>query len=150
MKFPFSVPPENMYNIKIYGTLKRLLSLSIIQYVLVGIANTCCGLVCIMLFLNLLAWDYWTSTLLGNGMAMLLSYHLNGKWTFLSHTRSKLKGLALFIGISLIVYFLSYLISLFGKWMFHNAGNVKPLSALIGLGIYMILGYLGHKMITFR
>ena len=130
--------------------MRNVIHHSIIRYVLVGILNTLCGVGLILVFLHVLNWGYWSSTLLGNGMAMILSYHLNARWTFKTKKRN-INGFIVFLGVSVIVYGIAYLIPLF-FWglIFTNVPSVKTISALSGSFLYTVFSYLVHRIITFR
>jgi putative flippase GtrA len=126
--------------------MSKVINHSSVRFILVGFANTACGVGSMMILLHGLKWGYWLSTLLGNGIAMILSYLLNSKWTFQSGRRN-IKGLLLFVTVSLAVYSVSYPLSL---WIGTKMFTGISISALLGSLFYTIFGYLGHRFITFR
>ncbi|MBZ6444044.1 GtrA family protein [Paenibacillus polymyxa] len=133
--------------IHIIGKKRRTI---IIRYLIVGIVNTLVGLTSVLLLFNLLNFNYWVSSFVGNVFGILVSFFLNKKYTFKSQNKI-VSALFKFILVSLFCYIISYSIgyvislkNIIGNWTL--ASN---LSILFSSGLYTILGYLGHKKITF-
>ncbi|MGV2414188.1 GtrA family protein [Paenibacillus polymyxa] len=108
------------------------------------------GLTSVLLLFNLLNFNYWVSSFVGNVFGILVSFFLNKKYTFKSQNKI-VSALFKFILVSLFCYIISYSIgyvislkNIIGNWTL--ASN---LSILFSSGLYTILGYLGHKKITF-
>ncbi|URJ50062.2 GtrA family protein [Paenibacillus polymyxa] len=117
---------------------------------MVGIVNTLVGLTSVLLLFNLLNFNYWVSSSVGNIFGILVSFFLNKKYTFKSQNKI-VSTLFKFILVSLFCYIISYSIGYFIslKNIIGNWTLASNLSILLSSGLYTILGYIGHKKITF-
>ncbi|MFZ3577708.1 GtrA family protein [Virgibacillus sp. DJP39] len=126
----------------------------LIRFLLVGIFNTLIGLSIMFFLLNVLGWNYWTSTLIGNTIGAAASYILNRNFTFKSHV-SVNTGVPRFILIILTCYFISYNGSLMvTRYVLPEelSGLVGSdmLAVIIGTGFYTILNFIGQKYFVFQ
>jgi putative flippase GtrA len=139
---------DNLRNNPLYNKFNK----SFIRFLLVGILNTCIGLILIYSLLHFTS--YWTATFIGNSMGALVSFYLNRSFTFRSQS-SLLKSAIKFFGVTLVCYFIAYKISLvvisyaLGLLHIDNKNLVENVSVLFGMGTYTILNYLGHRSFTF-
>jgi putative flippase GtrA len=123
-------------------------------FIIIGIVNTIVGLSTVYFIYNIVGLRYWPSTFFGNGLAMLLSYYLNSKFTFRNKgnvSKSLLKFFAVVVGC----YYFSY-------WLGLNLSNlllspftmkskvIGNISILFGAGLYTISNFLGQKYIVFN
>jgi putative flippase GtrA len=125
---------------------------SFIRFLIVGIINTCIGLLLIYSLLHITS--YWTATFIGNAIGAIASFFLNRTFTFKSHS-SLIKSSIKFFGVTLVCYLIAYKISLvvisYALSLLHidNKNLIENVSVLFGMGIYTILNYLGHRSFTF-
>jgi putative flippase GtrA len=123
-------------------------------FIIIGILNTIVGLSSVYIMFNILGLNYWPSTLLGNGIAMLLSYFLNRKFTFRNKAKAARSFLKFFI-VVIACYYSSY-------WLGFHVSNlvlspfitdskvIGNISILLGAGLYTISNFLGQKFIVFN
>jgi putative flippase GtrA len=134
---------------------RKLLNLSFVRFLMVGVLNTIVGLGCIFLLLNAAGLNYWLSTFLGNSIGALVSYVLNKRFTFRSNARVA-SSLWRFFAVILVCYFLSYGIGLYGGTALTAIVPAIPgewahnIAVLFGSGLYTVLNYLGQKYFAFR
>ena len=127
---------------------------SLVRFLLVGVVNTCIGLVLMFFFLNVAGLSYWTSTFTGNAMGACVSFLLNRTFTFKSNI-SLQKGLPRFFVIIFICYFLAYfcsekLLELLSQSYLLSTFMEKNASILLGSTLYTIANYLGQKYFVFN
>jgi putative flippase GtrA len=123
-------------------------------FVAIGIINTIVGLSSIYFFFNIVGLNYWFSTLIGNGVGMMLSYFLNRKFTFKYKENSGKSFLKFFI-VVLSCYYISYWLGLhitdLCSPLFSNYIDLKGnFSILLGSGLYTISNYFGQKFFVFN
>ncbi|MFE8699422.1 GtrA family protein [Cytobacillus sp. FJAT-54145] len=135
--------------------ISLILEKTFIRFLLVGVINTCVGLSAIFLFMNVIHWNYWTSTLLGNGVGAIVSFLLNRGITFNSKI-SYLEGGIRFFMVVLSSYFVAYKCSeyaakiIFSSIYLSDFISEKELAVLLGTGLYTILNYFGQKYVVFK
>ncbi|PGT75825.1 MULTISPECIES: GtrA family protein [Bacillaceae] len=124
---------------------------TIIRFIGVGLINTIIGISSIFLLLNVFGFSYWVSTFIGNGIGAIISYFLNRNFTFNSNVNNK-KGIALFLFVILVSYYVSYNIgySLINKNVLSTNIYGEELSILLAALIYTVLNYLGQRYLTFK
>ena len=122
------------------------------KYILVGIINTLFGTIIMFLFYNVFHFSYWISSVSNYIFGSIISYFLNKYFTFQNKNRS-IKIVFKFIINITICYLIAY-------------GMAKPvirivfsdlklsvrenLAMLTGMGIFVILNYLGQRFFAFK
>ncbi|MEH7382902.1 GtrA family protein [Bacillus sp. JJ1533] len=119
-----------------------------IRFLLVGVLNTLVGLSSIFMLLHVIGLSYWISTFLGNSIGAVVSYQLNRRFTFASHTAIG-RSFPLFVAVILGCYFLSFSISKIVASLI-LAHYPNEAAVLLGTGLYTIMNYLGQKYIVFQ
>ncbi|MNP17943.1 GtrA-like protein [compost metagenome] len=125
-----------------------------IKFLLVGVLNTAVGLSTIFLLLNLLDFNYWISTFMGNSIGAIVSYCLNKRFTFNSNVSNR-EAFWKFVSVIVLCYLISYTASyilfdiLIGE-LIHDVALRSNFTALIGAGIYTLLNYIGQKYFVFK
>lgn len=123
-----------------------------LKYLTVGILNTIVGLSVVLVLFNILKLDYWIATSVGNIIGVVVSFYLNKRYTFKyngSSRNSVLKFLLVSFLSYIIAYTLGFYISGYFKGVITNLWISENLSILISSGLYTILGFIGHKKISF-
>jgi putative flippase GtrA len=126
---------------------------SFIRFILVGLINTCVGLGMMYLLLDGAHLGYWISSFIGNSIGAVVSYFLNRRFTFRSHS-SILKSGFRFVLAILGCYFISYKVSralsIFLLGQFAITGHwLDDVALLIGSGLYTISNYFAQKKFVF-
>ncbi|WP_442601692.1 GtrA family protein [Paenibacillus sp. KN14-4R] len=136
-------------------TIRKLLNGSFVRFLLVGVLNTLVGLSVSFIILNVLGWNYWLATSIGNIVGAVCSYFLNRTFTFRSDATVGSSWWK--FGLVIAVCFgVSYSVSLWITqgltliWATISSRFVENAAVLLGNGIYTILNYLGHRYFTFR
>ena len=131
---------------------KKLLDITMLKFLLVGVANTLFGAAVMLLCYNLLHWGYWLSSAMNYVLGSVLSFLLNKHFTF--RNREKGRGVVLrFIVNTALCYLIAYgiarpltarLLSGFGETVRDNG------AMLVGMGLFMVLNYFGQRFFAFR
>lgn len=140
--------------------IKKLWSLfftkEFLKFLGVGVINTLIGYSTIFLFLNIIKFDYWLSTFLGNSIGAAVSYILNKKFTFNS-TVSIPKSMIKFILVILVCYCISYGLSYFLTSRLPMLTKhtipiklIENIAVIVGMGFYTISNFIGQKYFVFR
>ncbi|MCZ8514227.1 GtrA family protein [Paenibacillus filicis] len=135
--------------------MSALLRHSFIRFLIVGLLNTLVGLGISFFSFNLLQFNYWASTFLGNTTGAVVSYVLNKKFTFRSQISIRSSwwrfvlvilscyGVSYGASIGLAQACIRYFPQVPAGWL-HNG------AIFMGNVLYTISNYLGHKHFTFR
>ena len=132
-----------------------MLNYSFVRFLLVGILNTICGLSIIFLLYNLLHFNYWLSTFVGNSLGAVISYVLNKTFTFHSKQYHG-KTIWKFIIVIFVCYIISYSVSYMATQMLNSFFVSAPkdlfnnIAILLGAGFYTICNYFGQKIWVFK
>jgi putative flippase GtrA len=123
-----------------------------LRYLGVGVINTVVGLTSILVLFNLFQLNYWFATSIGNIFGVIVSFFLNKRYTF-KYKGNKGYSLLKFLLVSLISYIISYSLGYYiGNSIEHFVPHIDIFDNLVivfSSGIYTILGFFGHKKITF-
>ena len=131
--------------------LKKLWDEKFRKFILVGIINTLFGYAIMFVFYNLFGLSYWISSASNYIFGSILSYFLNKYYTFQNKERS-IKIVIKFIINITICYVIAYgvakpvtgyILSDFGRQIQENA------AMLVGMGLFVILNYIGQRLIVF-
>ena len=125
--------------------LYKLFDKTFLKFIAVGILNTLFGTAIMFIAYNALNLNYWVSSALNYILGSILSYFLNKHFTFQSDSKD-LKTVLKFIVNITVCYLLAYgaakplvafILSGAGKKIREN------LAMLAGMGIFVILNYIG-------
>ena len=123
-----------------------------LKFILVGVANTLVGTAVMFIFYNLFHFDYWVSSASNYIVGSILSYFLNKYFTFKKQNQS-LKEIILFIVNITLCYLIAYSAAQpLVKFIFSGIDNTLAdnLSMLAGMGLFIILNYIGQRFIVFK
>lgn len=131
-----------------------MIDFTFVKFILVGIVNTCIGLSVMFLCFELFTWNYWMSTLSGNGVGAIVSFFLNKNFTFQSNV-PVLRSFLRFISILLICYIIAYKIGLeFTNFLLDGINIVNQyngeIAIIVGSALYSVLNYFGQRYIVFK
>lgn len=128
------------------------------SYTLVGVINTIVGIGTIFLLTFFLNLEHIPATFIGNSVGVVLSFILNRKYTFQDKGNIP-KTLILFVSVSLTCYFISYIylhkhlinmLTQIAPKYITEGGYQKYFLILFEAGLYTVLSFLLHKLITFK
>lgn len=122
------------------------------KFIIVGIANTLCGMAIMFIFYNIFHLNYWISSASNYIFGSILSYFLNKHFTFKSRDDS-IKGILKFIINIGVCYFVSYGIA--KPLIFHLLSNYSLLiqdniAMLVGMCLFVALNYIGQRFFVFK
>ena len=128
------------------------------KFLIVGGINTAIGMVLIFFFYNVLHLGYWGSSSIAYVIGTVISYILNKNFTF-SYKKKDHMSIVRFIIVQVVSYSIAYLaarplvVHIFG--LFDNSLGLEPhhieqIAILVGMGFFMVLGYLGQRFFAFR
>ncbi|MFB6468130.1 GtrA family protein [Cytobacillus sp. Hz8] len=125
-----------------------------VRFLMVGFLNTVVGLSVMYILLHLAGLSYWISTCLGNSIGAVVSYFLNRRFTFRSHSTIT-KSMLRFIAVILFCYVVSYTIGRnIVEWVLRNSnltsGIKTDIAVFISTGFYTVLNYLCQKVFVFK
>lgn len=123
-----------------------------IKFLLVGVVNTIVGTGLMFLLYNVFSVSYWISSASNYIVGSIVSYFLNKYFTFQNKEKSWKQVLVFALNITccyLLAYgaakpAVEYILSGAGEKV---QGNV---SMLVGMGLFLVLNYLGQRLIVFR
>lgn len=132
--------------------LKKFLDKTFWKFILVGIVNTLFGTAIMFVFYNVLHLSYWISSASNYIFGSILSYFLNKYFTFKNKSKSP-KVIVKFVINITVCYLVAYgaaqpLVELILK----NASAVirDNIAMLVGMGLFVILNYLGQRFFAFK
>lgn len=132
--------------------LKKYLDITTLKFLLVGVVNTVVGTGLMFLLYNVFSVSYWISSASNYIVGSIVSYFLNKYFTFQNKEKSWKQVLVFAVNIT-CCYLLAYgaakpvvehILSGAGQKI---QGNV---SMLVGMGLFLVLNYLGQRLIVFR
>lgn len=116
-----------------------------IRYGIVGISNTMIGLGTIYALMFFLNASPFVANIIGYTVALTNSFLLNRNWTF----RSQGRGLSTVVRF-LVVFAIAYLCQLGALGGLISADFNPYIAQAIGMIVYIGIGFLGNKYITFN
>lgn len=125
----------------------------LLKFGFVGILNTVVGTLIMFVFYNIIEANYWVSSASNYIIGSLLSYVLNKRFTFKVTAKSPLFALKFVINISWC-YLFSYglarkMVCYYIEYMNLNQKIMDNISMLMGMGIFIILNFVGQKYFVF-
>ncbi len=125
---------------------KLFLDWSAIRYILTGLFNTFLGLAIIFLAKWVLNWGDVSANLLGYGIGICVSFFINANWTF-RFEGARVPAFLKFVFVLLVAYLLN-LGTVMGAIHIFNLNSY--LAQSLGVGPYLVAGYLGSRFIAFK
>lgn len=132
--------------------IKKLVDKTFLRFVLVGIVNTLFGTGIMFLFYNIFHFGYWISSASNYVFGSVLSYFLNKHFTFQDRSKSP-KTIFRFILNITVCYAVAYGVAKpLVRWILSGAPGalLDNLAMLVGMGVFVILNYLGQRFFAFR
>jgi putative flippase GtrA len=115
------------------------------RFLVVGLANTFVGLSVIFAGKAFLAMGDVQANLLGYGVAVLLGFALNKKWTF-QHTGAHAKAFARYVVVLILAYVANLATTLYAIDILHLNSYIAQ---ALGIVPYAFTGYLGGRWFAF-
>lgn len=133
------------------------LTKTFLRYLMVGVINTLIGYGIILIGLNIVHLGYNSATAVGYTIGLICSFFLNRKFTF-RNQQAISQTWWRFLLVVLIAYGIAWWGGRTGAQLLlatthHTAVSQQQfdnLAALINLGIYTVIGFLGNNFFAFR
>ena len=132
--------------------LHKFLDKTFLKFVIVGVINTLFGTTIMFVAYNVFHLSYWVSSAANYFFGSLLSYFLNKYFTF-NYKKDTIKSLIRFTVNILVCYLLAYGIARpLAAWILSDMSkSIKEnIAMLIGMGLFVILNYLGQRYFAFK
>ncbi|KRM95522.1 GtrA containing transmembrane protein [Liquorilactobacillus aquaticus DSM 21051] len=132
--------------------LKKFFDITMLKFIVVGIANTIFGMAIMFLFYNLFHFNYWISSASNYIFGSILSYFLNKYFTFQNKSKDKRIIVRFVINIT-ICYLVAYGVAqpvikvLFSSFPQGTQDNIAMLAGTI---LFVGLNYLGQRFWAFK
>jgi putative flippase GtrA len=132
--------------------MKRLIDLTMIKFLAVGVCNTLVGCGTMFLLYNLANVSYWFSSASGYVVGSIVSFFLNKYFTFQNRERSWKQVWKFVINVA-VCYFIAYgaakpmILLLLAERPIKFQENVAMLA---GMCIYTALNYFGQRFFAFQ
>lgn len=130
----------------------KLIDKTTIKFVIVGIINTIVGTGVMFVLYNVFKASYWFSSAMNYIVGSIVSYFLNKYYTF-QYKESSFKQILKFILNISICYFIAYGTAkpLVYKVLQGFNGTIRDnVAMLMGMGIFVVLNYIGQRFFVFR
>lgn len=122
------------------------------KFILVGIANTLFGSLIMFFLYNFAHCNYWISSAANYFFGSILSYFLNKNFTFKSKNNNS-KVIFKFICNISVCYIIAYGVAKPVIRLLLSSAPVniqENFSMLVGMGLFVILNYIGQRFFTFK
>lgn len=132
--------------------MRKIIDKTFLKFVFVGIINTFVGTAVMFGCYNLLKMDYWISSAMNYIVGSIVSYILNKKFTFNNNEKGP-KPLLKFILTISICYGIAYGLAkpLVKILLSSSAISIQEnIAMLVGMGLFVILNYLGQRFFAFK
>ena len=132
--------------------LQKILDITFLKFVLVGIIITLVGTTVMFVAYNFLHFSYWVSSASNYVVGSIVSYFLNKYFTFQNNEKS-LGQLFKFILNITVCYLLAYgLAKPVVSWILQNQSRSiqDNCSMLVGMGAFVVFNYIGQRLIVFK
>ena len=132
--------------------IKKLLDVTFLKFILVGLINTLVGTAVMFLLYNLLHCSYWISSASNYVVGSIVSYFLNKYFTFQNKKKDWKIVVRFIINIS-ICYLLAYGIAkpLVRALLSNATQTIQENGAMVvGMGLFVILNYIGQRFFAFK
>ena len=130
----------------------KLIDKTFFKFIGVGVINTIVGTAVMFLSYNVLSFSYWVSSALNYIIGGAISYFLNKRYTF-QYEGGGVKTVVKFALNIAVCYFVAYGIA--KPLVEHMLSGCSPklqgnIAMVVGMGLYVMLNYLGQRFFTFR
>lgn len=132
--------------------IRKFFDIKFWKFIGVGVINTLVGSLVMFLLYNVAHCGYWFSSAANYVVGSLVSYVLNKRFTFENRQKSSKTILRFIISIS-VCYLLAYGVAkpLAMLMLSGASANIQEnLGMLIGMGLFVILNYIGQRFFAFR
>lgn len=132
--------------------ITNLLDITFWKFILVGVVNTLIGSLIMFTLYNFAHCNYWISSFANYFFGSILSYFLNKNFTFQNKNKDYKIVLKFICNIS-ICYLIAYGIAKPAAKMLLSSTPItiqENISLLIGMGLFVILNYIGQRFFTFK
>ena len=132
--------------------LQKFFDKTFLKFVIVGVINTLFGTAIMFVAYNVFHLSYWVSSAANYFFGSILSYFLNKYYTF-NYKKDTFKSLVRFTINILVCYLFAYGIAKpLAAWMLSSMSkSVKEnVAMLIGMGLFVVLNYLGQRYFAFK
>ena len=140
----------------------KIIDKTALKFLLVGVINTLVGTGVMFVFYNVCGFGYWFSSASNYVVGSIVSYLLNKYYTFQSKTKSRKSIIKFVVNIS-VCYLVAYgaakpLVYLVCDvlrenvvaFSFLNDKWCDNLAMLAGMGIFVVLNYIGQRFFVFK
>ena len=137
---------------------KKFFDKSIYRFLIIGAVNTVIGMALMFTFYNVFNFGYWGSTAIAYVVGSVFSFIMNKNYTF-SYKKNDKMSILKFVAVQVVAYSIAYLIArplvvfifnYFDDYLSLEMHYVEQLAMLVGMGIFVVLGYLGQRFFAFR
>ncbi len=131
---------------------RKLFDKTFLRFMAVGVINTIVGSGLQFLLYNVFFWPYWPATAANYIVGSVVSFLLNKHFTFRVKD-SSLKTVLLFAGEIACCYLIAYgAAKPLTRWLLTGTpvAAQENIAMLVGMGIFVVLNYLGQRFIVFR
>ena len=125
---------------------------SFLRFIIVGVINTIVGTSTMFIAYNVFELSYWVSSFLNYFVGSIVSFFLNKFYTF-KKTEKSLKEVILFIINIGLCYLLAYFVAQKAIAFVLSAQSkviIDNVAMLIGMCLFVILNYIGQRLIVFK
>jgi putative flippase GtrA len=138
--------------------MKRFFDKSMYRFLIIGSINTVLGIALMFVFYNVFHLGYWGSTAIAYIIGSVFSYLMNKNYTFSYKKKDKMSILR-FISVQVVAYSIAYLIArplvffvfgYFDDYLNLEFRYIEQLAMLVGMGFFIVLGYMGQRFFAFR
>lgn len=142
--------------------MKKLMD-EVLHFSIIGVFNTILGYVLIMVFYNVLHWNYWVASATSYIIGSFISYFANKKLTFKVESSNWKFALRFAVNIT-VCYLLAYgiakplvrtLMSGYSQMISDKIGIApttieENVAILFGMGMFVVFNFVGQKFFVFR
>lgn len=132
--------------------IANLFDITFWKFILVGIVNTLFGSLIMFFLYNFVHCSYWISSAANYFFGSIFSYFLNKNFTFRDKSKD-IKIVIKFVCNISICYLIAYGIAKpVVRFILSSAStNIQEnFSMLVGMGLFVILNYIGQRFFTFK
>lgn len=132
--------------------IANLFDITFWKFILVGVVNTLFGSLIMFFLYNFVHCSYWISSAANYFFGSILSYFLNKNFTFRNKSKD-IKVVIKFVCNISICYLIAYGIAKpVVRFILSSAStNIQEnFSMLVGMGLFVILNYIGQRFFTFK
>lgn len=131
--------------------IKKLIDITTIKFLIVGVINTLVGTSVMFFLYNILHAGYWIASAANYVIGSIVSYFLNKHFTFQNKEKSFGMVLRFVLNIS-VCYLLAY--GLAKPFVYYILGggskNTREnIAMLVGMCLFVVFNYIGQRFIVF-